>query len=159
LRVHGKGTDKYDNVRIGLNARMDTLQAAILLEKLKIFDDELAKKQAVAERYSEYLKQYVDVPLIPQGYTSAFAQYTVKVRSDERDEITGYLKADGIPTAIYYVTPLPMLQAFKHLNPVPADFENAIAASKTVFSLPMHAYLTDDEFARIFGAFDVFYKG
>jgi len=159
LRVHGKGSDKYDNVRIGLNARMDTVQAGVLLEKLKIFDDELSKKQEVAKRYGDHLSKYVEVPVVANGYKSAWAQYTIKLKGLEREELLAHLKKRGIPTAVYYVTPMPLLKAFEYLQPTAKDYPVAVNASKKVMSLPMHAYLTDDDFERIFGAFDDFYKG
>ena len=159
LRVHGQGTDKYDNIRIGLNARIDTVQAAILLEKLTIFDDEMEKRQQVAAIYAEHLSEYVDVPQIPEGYISAYAQYTVKLRNGERERLTGFLKASGIPTAVYYRAPLPLLGAFKHLGFKPEDFPVSVALSQCVLSIPMHPYLEDRDFARIFKAFEAFYKG
>ncbi len=159
LRVHGQGTDKYDNVRIGLNARMDTVQAGILLEKLSIFDDEMEKRQQVAAIYAEHLGEYVDVPQIPEGYVSAYAQYTVKLRNNERERLSGFLKASGIPTAVYYRAPLPLLGAFKHLGLKAEDFPVSVKLSQSVISLPMHPYLDDRDFARIFKAFEEFYKG
>ncbi len=159
LRVHGQGTDKYDNVRIGLNARIDTVQAGILLEKLKIFDDEMERRQQVAAIYAEGLKEYVDVPQIPEGYVSAFAQYTIKLRNGERERLTGFLKASGIPTAVYYRAPLPLLGAFKYLGLKAEDYPVSVALSQSVLSIPMHPYLDDKDFARIFKAFESFYKG
>jgi UDP-2-acetamido-2-deoxy-ribo-hexuluronate aminotransferase len=159
IRVHGKGSDKYDNVRIGLNARMDTVQAGVLLEKLKIFDDELDAKQKVSSRYNEYLSKYADVPIIPKKYKSAWAQYTLKLKGYEREKLLAHLNSKGIPTAIYYVTPMPLLKAFDYLGLEEKDYPVSVDASKKVFSLPMHAYLTDEEFEQIFDAFDAFYKG
>lgn len=159
LRVHGKGTDKYDNIRIGLNARIDTVQAGILLAKLSIFDDEMEKRQQVAAIYAEHLSEYVDVPQIPEGYVSAYAQYTVNLRNGERERLTGFLRASGIPTAVYYRAPLPLLGAFKDLDLKPEDFPVSVALSQSVVSLPMHPYLDDRDFARIFKAFEAFYKG
>ncbi len=159
IRVHGQGTDKYDNVRIGLNARIDTVQAGILLEKLKIFDDEMEKRQQVAAIYAEHLNEYVDVPQIPEGYVSAYAQYTIKLRNGERESLAGFLKASGIPTAVYYRAPLPMLGAFKYLGLKAEDFPVAMDLSRSVISIPMHPYLDDRDFARIFKAFEAFYKG
>ena len=159
LRVHGQGTDKYDNVRVGLNARMDTVQAAILLQKITLIDDEMEKRQQVAGIYAEHLSEFVDVPQIPEGFVSAYAQYTIKLRNGERERLTGFLKASGIPTAVYYRAPLPMLGAFKYLDLKEEDFPVAMALSQSVLSLPMHPYLEDRDFARIFKAFETFYKG
>ena len=147
IRVHGKGSDKYDNIRIGINGRLDTLQAAILLAKLDIFDEELAAKNKVAQHYSETLKDVVKVPVIPDGSSSAWAQYSVM--SDKRDAVCAALKVKGIPTAIYYPKPLHLQTAFKDLGYSEGDFEAAERVSKEIFSLPMHAYLRDEEIQRI----------
>ena len=114
IRVHGKGKHKYDNVRIGLNARLDTIQAAILLEKLKIFDDELRERQQIAKHYNEALRNDVQVPYIIEGATSAWAQYTVKLKQDmDRSKVMSALKRKGIPTMIYYGTPLHFQSLYK----------------------------------------------
>ena len=158
IRVHGKGTDKYDNIRVGLNARLDTVQAGVLLEKLKIFDDELMTKDIIANKYNNFLKKYVDVPVVSDGYMSGYAQYTIMVRGCERDELKDHLNDCGIPTAIYYTSPIPMLKALDGYGNREEDFPVAVDCSKKVLSLPFHAYLSGDEIKQIFDAFDSFYK-
>jgi dTDP-4-amino-4,6-dideoxygalactose transaminase len=140
LRVHGKGTDKYDNVRIGMNGRLDTLQAAILLEKLAIFDDELEARQSVADRYAELIGDTVAVPTVVDGATSAWAQYTVRL--GDRDGVAARLKAEGVPTAVYYPTPLHMQTAYRAYPVAPGGCPVAERAATEVLSLPMHPYLS-----------------
>src|SRR5215813_11616858 len=111
LRVHGQGTDKYDNVRIGMNARLDTIQAAVLIEKLKIFTDEIAARDRVAARYTQALADVVGVPRVPEGLTSVWAQYTIRLATGQRAGFEAALKAQGVPTAIYYTKPLNRQQA------------------------------------------------
>ena len=141
LRMHGQGNDRYDNVRIGLASRLDTIQAAVLLEKLKIFPDEIAARNTVARRYSEALSDVTTVPTVPDGFASVWAQYTIRLAPGRRDAFAAGLKAEGIPTAIYYPIPLHRQQAYKHY-PVG---EGGLAVSERlageVISLPMHAYL------------------
>jgi UDP-2-acetamido-2-deoxy-ribo-hexuluronate aminotransferase len=139
IREHGKGTHKYDNIRIGINGRLDTLQAAVLLSKLEIFDTELNKRQEVARHYSETLADIVKVPYVPDGLKSAWAQYSVL--SDKRDQYINRLKEAGIPTAIYYPKPLHMQTAFSHLGHRQGDFPISEFISERIFSLPMHPYL------------------
>lgn len=138
IRIHGQGSDKYDNVRVGINGRMDTLQAAILLVKLEIFEKEILMRQEVAARYAEGLQGVVETPSVPDGYRSAWAQYSVL--SDERDVLLERLKKAGIPTAIYYPKPLHLQTAYKDLGYVEGDFPLAESISKRIFSLPMHPY-------------------
>jgi UDP-2-acetamido-2-deoxy-ribo-hexuluronate aminotransferase len=139
IRVHGQGKDRYENIRIGLNGRLDTLQAAILLTKLEIFDQELAARQNVAARYSAGLQNVVEVPYLAQYCTSVWAQYSVL--SDQRQELQDKLKAAGIPTAVYYPLPLHLQKAFAHLSYQLGDFPISEKAAKQIFSLPMHPYL------------------
>jgi UDP-2-acetamido-2-deoxy-ribo-hexuluronate aminotransferase len=139
IRVHGQGRDRYDNIRIGLNGRLDTLQAAILLVKMDIFDQEVESRQTVAERYSKGLQGVVEVPFVTSHCTSVWAQYSVL--SDQRQDLQGRLKAAGIPTAIYYPLPLHLQKAFAHLDYQPGDFPISEKAAKQIFSLPMHPYL------------------
>ena len=106
LRVHGEGRDKYDNVRIGLNGRLDTIQAAVLIEKLKIFPDEIVARERVARRYSAGLADVAIVPQLARGSTSVWAQYTIRLAAGRRDALAAALKPQGIPTAIYYPIPL-----------------------------------------------------
>ncbi len=143
IRVHGKGSDKYDNVRTGINGRLDTIQAAVLLAKLEVFEQELEAKQEVARRYSQALESIVTVPAVPDGCTCAWAQYSV--RSPKRDMICAALKKQGVPTAIYYPKPLHLQSAFRGLGYKEGDFPVAEEAGRTVFSLPMHAYLTEED--------------
>lgn len=143
LRVHGQGTDKYDNVRIGLNARLDTMQAAILLEKLIVFEDELATRRNVAERYTEALAGVVDVPAVPRGLASSWAQYTV--RAADRDELCRCLRAAGVPTAVYYPTPLHRQDAYRRLVGVDRALPVTDELAASVLSLPVHPYLTTNQ--------------
>ena len=145
LRVHGKGTDKYDNVRLGLNSRLDTLQAAVLQVKMKHFDEELKAVNHVAKRYTELLSGKVTTPVIPQGYTSSWAQYTIQ--ADNRDEIQSRLKAAGIPSMVYYPRTMSQQTAFAYLNQKPCPVAEQL--TKTVLSLPMHPYLTDEEIEKV----------
>ncbi len=142
LRVHGKGSDKYDNVRIGVNARLDTLQAAILLEKLGIFPEEIIKRNRIADRYAKGLAAVVGVPVVMAGAVSTWAQYTVV--SAQRDAIMAALKEMNVPSVIYYAKPLHQQTAYKHYpvggNQLPVT--ERLAAQ--VFSLPMHPYLGDN---------------
>ena len=147
LREHGKGSHKYDNVRIGINGRLDTLQAAILLPKLEIFESEMKERQEVAARYSNALKGLVKVPHIPDGLSSAWAQYSVV--TDKRDVYLNKLKELGIPTAIYYPRPLHLQTAFAHLGYRQGDFPISEQMSDRIFSLPMHPYLEASNQDRI----------
>ena len=141
LRVHGHGSDKYDNVRIGLASRLDTIQAAILIEKLKIFPEEIDARNKVADRYSERLGDVVTVPVMPRGSTSVWAQYTIRVAGGRRDELAALLKAEGIPTAIYYPIPLHRQQAYKHYPVGQGGVAVSERLASEVISLPIHAYL------------------
>ena len=142
LRVHGKGSDKYDNVRIGVNARLDTLQAAILIEKLKIFPDELIARQAVADRYNAALSSTVKTPVLIDGATSAWAQYTLVLPENvDRDIFIKNCKEAHVPTTVYYPIPLSEQVAYKHYPTVAGGVPVSQALSKSVISLPMHPYL------------------
>jgi len=144
---HGKGGHKYDNVRIGLNARLDTLQAAILLTKLQVFPQEIQLRQEVAKRYSDLLNSQpsaITTPFIPNDMKSAWAQYSVLGRDEEfRNAIQAKLKESGIPLAVYYPKPLHIQTAFANLDYRPDDFPVALKTSKKIFSLPMHPYLEE----------------
>ena len=140
-RVHGKGTDKYDNVRLGLNSRLDTLQAAVLQVKMRHFDDELKAVNHVAERYNELLRGKVQVPEVPEEMLSSWAQYTIRV--ENRDEAQARLKAAGIPSMVYYPRTMSQQTAFAHLKQRPCP--EAARICREVLSLPMHPYLTDEE--------------
>jgi dTDP-4-amino-4,6-dideoxygalactose transaminase len=143
LRVHGKGGHKYDNVRTGLNARLDTLQAAVLLAKLAVFPDELDERRGVADGYARRLGKVpgLALPTVPEGRTCAWAQYTV--RHPAREAIQAALKEAGVPTAVYYPCPLHLQTAFADLGYSAGDFPAAEAASGEVFSLPMSPYVAE----------------
>ena len=145
IRVHGSGSDKYSNARVGLNARMDTIQAAVLLEKLKIFDEELDKRQEIAGRYTDRLKDIAGMRLqkIPDGYKSAWAQFSIIC--DNRDLMMERLKEKGIPCVVYYPTPLHLQQAFSGLGYGPGDFPVSEEISGKIFSIPVHPYLTGSQ--------------
>ena len=145
LRVHGKGTDKYDNVRLGLNSRLDTLQAAILQVKLCHFDDELKAVNRVAAKYSQLLAGKVQTPVVPEGYTSSWAQYTIQ--TENRDDLQARLKAAGVPAMVYYPRTMSRQTAFAHLNQAPCPVADRL--SRTVLSLPMHPYMTDEEIETV----------
>ena len=142
-RVHGKGKDKYDNVRIGMNSRLDTIQAAILLEKLAEFPAELINRNESAEFFESKLSSKYNTPQIPTGYTSSWAQYTLV--SENRDKDMAILREKGIPTMIYYSTCMHAQTAFKKLCPHQGEFPVAQMLSKSVFSLPMSPYLNNDD--------------
>jgi dTDP-4-amino-4,6-dideoxygalactose transaminase len=152
IRIHGQGADKYENVRIGMNGRLDTMQAAILIEKLKIFADELEARDRIARRYNALLRDVADVPEVPHGLTSAWAQYTLRVAGFDRERFVADLTAEGIPTAVYYPKPLHRQTAYKGY-PVAGDglpVSERLAAQ--VVSLPMHPYLTEALQDRIVAA-------
>lgn len=144
-RFHGKGSFKYDNVRIGLNSRLDTIQAAILQVKLKAFrDHELEAVNAAAERYTSLLHDVVATPVIPEGFGSSWAQYTLRLRdAAQRDSLQTALKASGIPAMVYYPKPMHLQTAFKEVsgNSCPT----ATSLCTRVLSLPMHPYLTEED--------------
>ena len=152
LRMHGQGSDRYDNVRIGLASRLDTIQAAILTEKLKIFPDEIAARDRVARRYSEALSDVVTTPSVPAGMSSVWAQYTIRVSDNRRDALAVALKAEGIPTAIYYPIPLHRQQAYKHYLVGEGGAAVSDRLAGEVISLPMHAYLDESTQDRIIAA-------
>ena len=141
IRIHGMGEDQYDNIRIGINARMDTLQAAVLLPKLEIFPRELESRHRVATRYAELLTSHesLQIPTVPEGYRSAWALYCIL--SNRRDELRDTLASRGVPTAIYYPKPLHLQTAFSHLGYETGDFPVAESTAKQILSLPIHPYL------------------
>jgi dTDP-4-amino-4,6-dideoxygalactose transaminase len=141
LRVHGQGTDKYDNVRIGMTSRLDTVQAAVLIEKLKIFADEIEARDRAARRYADGLKDVCIVPVVPEGMTSIWAQYTIRLKPGVRDGLAVKLKAQGVPTAVYYPKPLHRLEAYKRFPVADNGIPTTDQLSEEVISLPMHAYL------------------
>lgn len=149
LRLHGKGEDKYDNVRVGVNSRLDTLQAAILLAKLNVFPDELERRENIAAAYSEALRQTCVVPIVPDGYCSSWAQYTIRIDSKIRDKVIGVMGSRGIPTNVYYRRPLHLQSAFAALGNHVGDFPIAERAASSVLSLPMHPYLSEEDLAEV----------
>lgn len=151
IGIHGKGSMKYDNVRIGLNSRLDTLQAAILSVKLKAFKAyELEDVNRIAESYTEALKDIVKIPFVPNGFYSSWAQYTIKLGTEGlREKIQGKLKEKGIPAAIYYPKPMHQQRAFDGQDFDDQDFKTTSELCKTVLSLPMHPYLTDEDVNRV----------
>jgi dTDP-4-amino-4,6-dideoxygalactose transaminase len=152
LRVHGQGADKYDNVRIGVTGRLDTIQAAILIEKLKIFPDEIATRERVAGRYAQGLGDVAVVPKVAAGSTSVWAQYTIRLAPGRRDKLAADLKAQGIPTAVYYPKPMHRLEAYKHFPVADGGLPVCDRLADEVISLPMHAYLDAPTQDRIIGA-------
>ena len=152
LRMHGQGTDRYDNIRIGLASRLDTIQAAILIEKLKIFPDEIEARNRIARYYSEALGDIAIVPKVPPGSTSVWAQYTIRVAGGRRDRLAAALKAEGIPTAIYYPIPLHRQQAYKQYPVGEGGVAVSDRLAAEVISLPMHAYLDAPTQDRIIDA-------
>ena len=154
IRVHGKGEMKYDNVRIGLNSRLDTIQAAILSIKLKAFDQyELVDVNTVAEKYTEGLaplKGKVKTPAIPENFYSSWAQYTRQLEDrSTRDKLQSELKAAGIPSMVYYPKPMHRQEAFAGYGYDDADFPNTVKLCDTVLSLPMHPYLKDEDIEAV----------
>jgi dTDP-4-amino-4,6-dideoxygalactose transaminase len=153
IRVHGQGSDKYDNVRLGLTGRLDTMQAAILIEKLKIFDDEIAARNKVAERYARGLGNVVTVPHLAAGCSSVWAQYTIRLpKGVNRDGFAAALKAQGIPTAIYYVKSMHQQTAYRDYPVAEGGLPVSEQLSDDVISLPMHAYLDEPTQERIIRA-------
>lgn len=143
LRVHGKGQMKYDNVRVGLNARLDTLQAAILLPKLHAFDRENEARNAAAAHYTSLLKGAFNTPVVLEGYGSSWAQYTIKAESEQaRDHFMNALKQAEIPSMVYYPKPLHLQKVYEPLGYKEGSLPVSESLSRRVFSLPMHGYLT-----------------
>jgi dTDP-4-amino-4,6-dideoxygalactose transaminase len=152
LRVHGQGSDKYDNVRIGINGRLDTIQAAVLIEKLKIFPEEIERRDQIAKRYNDHLGENVIVPIVPDGLSSVWAQYTIRLPGFERRDFVAFLKAEGIPTAIYYPRPLHRQSAYAHYPTADGELPVAERLAGEVVSLPMHPYLSTEIQDRIIAA-------
>ncbi|MFA5585638.1 MAG: DegT/DnrJ/EryC1/StrS family aminotransferase [Saccharofermentanales bacterium] len=147
LKVHGKGQHKYENIRIGMNSRLDTIQAGILMVKLQAFiDDELAMMATIHNQYTKELSDYVEVPFIPDGYQTCHAQYTIKtVSAENRDQLQRHLDLHGIPTMIYYPIPMHQQLAFAKIGVSPVSLEQTRRLCETVLSLPIHPYLTQPE--------------
>ena len=150
IRVHGQGSDKYDNVRLGLNGRMDTIQCAVVLAKLTVFEDELKARQDVADWYDKYLDASFDRPLRDKEYFSAWAQYTVLAKDEEqRSKIVAGMKEKDIPVMNYYPIPLHQQTAYKNLGYGDVSLPYCESVAKRVFSLPMHPYLKEEEVKQI----------
>ncbi|MFC7685324.1 DegT/DnrJ/EryC1/StrS family aminotransferase [Ureibacillus sp. GCM10028918] len=147
LKVHGKGENKYDNVRVGVNSRLDTVQASVLKVKLKAFTEhEVEDVNRVYRIYNEKLNGVVTTPIIPDGFYSSFAQYTLKLENKEqRDGLQAFLRENGIPSMIYYVKPMHDQEAFKDLDFDESDYEVTNELCNIVLSLPMHPYLADED--------------
>jgi dTDP-4-amino-4,6-dideoxygalactose transaminase len=152
LRVHGEGPDKYDCVRIGLNRRMDAIQAAVLIEKLKIFPDEIMARDRIAHRYSAALADVATVPRVAAGSTSVWAQYTLRLKPGRRDGLAAALRQQGIPTAIYYAKPVHVQEAYKRFPVAEGGLAVSERLADEVISLPMHAYLDEPTQDRIIAA-------
>jgi dTDP-4-amino-4,6-dideoxygalactose transaminase len=150
VRVHGQGDAKYQYRSIGVNGRLDTVQAAVLIEKLAIFPDEIEARQRVAERYDRGLGDIATVPMVAEGMRSVWAQYTLKV--DDRDGLVERLRAEGVPTAIHYPLPLTEQPAYGDFPVAPSGVPVSEALSRQVLSLPMHPYLDEPTQDRIIDA-------
>lgn len=151
-RVHGKGTDKYDNVRIGMNSRLDTIQAAILQVKLRAFDNEVEAVNEAARHYTDMLKDYVKTPVIPEGFGSSWAQYTIQLNSEQqRNTLQQALKEAAIPTMVYYPKPMHQQTAFANIQNGMTDVQCPTASRlcSTVLSLPMHPYIEPSAIEQI----------
>jgi dTDP-4-amino-4,6-dideoxygalactose transaminase len=152
LRVHGEGADKYDAARIGITGRLDTIQAAILLEKLKIFPEEIVARNAVAQRYATGLAGVATVPRVGNESSSVWAQYTIRLAPGRRDTLAAALKDRGIPTAIYYAKPLHRQAAYRGFPVAEGGLPASEQLAEEVISLPMHAYLDQPVQDRIIAA-------
>jgi dTDP-4-amino-4,6-dideoxygalactose transaminase len=151
LRVHGEGR-RYESAAIGINGRFDTIQAAVLIEKLKIFPEEILTRDKIAQRYSSALADVTRVPRLGQGMTSVWAQYTIRLAAGKRAAFAAALKAQGIPTAVYYPIPLSRQVAYRHFPVAEGGVPVSERLAEEVISLPMHAYLDEPTQDRIIGA-------
>jgi dTDP-4-amino-4,6-dideoxygalactose transaminase len=152
VRVHGEGRDKYDCVRIGLNGRLDTIQAAVLIEKLKIFPEEIAARERAARRYSAGLTDVAIVPKLAQGSTSVWAQYTIRLAPGKREAFAAAVNSQGIPTAVYYPIPLHCQEPYRRFPVAEGGAPVSERLAEEVISLPMHAYLDEATQDRIIAA-------
>ncbi len=150
VAFHGKGETQYDNVVIGMNSRLDTIQAAILIEKLAILEDEMEARGRVAKRYEEGLKGVVKTAVIDEGSRSAFAQYAIE--APNRDVLKAYLGNKGIPSVIYYVKPLHLQKAYEHYPRAPEGLPVSESLPERILCLPMHPYLSEADQDKIIGA-------
>ena len=157
IRVHGQGKNKYDNIRIGLNSRLDTIQAIVLLHKLEIFDKELNLRDKIADFYSQNLNKYVNTPSIKSNYKSSWAQYSILTKSEnERNNLEMHLNANNIPTAIFYKKVFSDLEFLKKTNTNAYEVSKLI--SKSILSLPMHPYLSRENQNKVISSIKEFYE-
>ncbi len=153
IRIHGQGIDRYENVRLGINGRLDTLQAAVLLEKLGIFDSELENRNKIAEFYNRGLKDDFTTPNVEEGYMSSWAQYTLIADDNaQRDKIMQHLKSRDIPTMIYYPIPLHRQKVFSNVRSDYSDLSISENLVERVFSIPMHPYMKEEDVAAVIAA-------
>jgi dTDP-4-amino-4,6-dideoxygalactose transaminase len=152
LRFHGKGSYKYDNVRVGVNSRLDTIQAAVLIEKLKVYAEEIEKRQVVAARYTAALKDLAVTPHVMPDCVSTWAQYTIRVAAERRDAFQAALAEKGVPTAVYYPKPLHQQTAYKHFPVAGNGLPVSERAAQEVVALPMHPYLDEETQGYIIAA-------
>ena len=148
IRVHGKGNDKYDNIRVGLNSRLDTIQAVVLLNKFKIFDSEIVSRNQIADKYSQELHSVLETPYISDGNISSWAQYSLLCKDEiQRDKLIKKININGVPTAIYYKKPFNQLDLYKNIcdKSYPVSENHSLC----IFSIPMHPYLEDSEIDKI----------
>ena len=143
VRIHGQGSNKYDNVRIGINGRFDAMQAAVLLAKFEIFEEEIELRHQVANRYSQGLKESVSVPMVKKDRSSVWAQYSILAKN--RGDLVNELKSKGIPTAIYYPKPLHLQPAYQSLGYRNGDFPISEKTANQILSIPMHPYLSRED--------------
>lgn len=156
LRTHGTGSHKYDVLRVGMNARLDTIQAAILSQKLAIFEDEMSKREHVAEAYDAALADVVEIPPRSPHLQSAWAQYTIK--TDDRDDLQSYLGEQGVPTVVYYPKPMHMQTAYKRYAGEPRTLEVSTRLCDEVLSIPMHPYLSPEHIDHITSSISRFFR-
>lgn len=153
IHIHGQGKDKYDNIRLGINSRLDTMQAVILDAKLDIFDAELEKRNRIAQNYIDRLSGFIQTPVVPNNFFSSWAQFTLKAECEEsRKIILNKLKEKEIPANIYYPIPIHLSSAYADIIDNQVDLSNTEKLAKRVFSIPMHPYLTEDEIHYICNA-------
>ena len=157
LAFHGKGETQYDNVRVGINSRLDTIQAAILIEKLAILEEEMEARQAVAQRYCDGLANSVKVPRLDTGERSAWAQFCIE--TPHRDGLKAHLQADGIPSVIYYVKPLHLQTAYEHFPRAPGGLPVSETLPQHILALPMHPYLSAEDQNRIIASITDYIAG
>ncbi len=151
IRIHGKGECKYDNVRIGMNSRLDTIQAAVLQVKLKAFEQyELENVNAAAQEYTKLLKDVVKTPVVPEGYYSSWAQYTIQLKNQKvREGLQAYLKENGIPSMVYYPKPMHSQKAFEDVRQDEKDFPNTTELCDRVLALPIHPYMKQEDIMQV----------